>query len=95
MNHDELWFWQSGDDLRVGIRDTLDWLTFEDWYVTGTDNIESFVTTADGFSLVESQVQQLVQAMAIFDVQAAGNLNISQPDLDTVQPAIAAAWVSS
>jgi Ca2+-binding RTX toxin-like protein len=94
VNHDELWFWKDGDDLRIGFRNTQDWLTIEDWYLDPAQHMETFNTLDDGYVLLENQVQQLVDAMAIFDVQAAGNLNIPQEDLDAVQSVIAAAWQS-
>ncbi|NKB37462.1 MAG: hypothetical protein GKR93_09880 [Gammaproteobacteria bacterium] len=92
VDYDQLWLWQDSDDLRIGVRDTSDWITVKDWYLTGSDNIEAINSIDDSFTLVETQVQQLVQAMAIFDVQAAGNLNVSQADVDSVQSAIAVAW---
>ena len=42
----------------------------------------------DGYVLLESQVQQLVQAMAVFDVQTAGNLSVPQEDVQIVQSVI-------
>src|SRR3990167_5068533 len=92
VDHDRLWFWRAGDDLRIGIINTNDWLTIDDWYATDGNKVEQFNTVDDGFALLQSQIQQLVAAMAVFDVQAAGNLYVPQADLDVVQPVIAAAW---
>jgi Ca2+-binding RTX toxin-like protein len=92
VDHGQLWFWQEGDDLRIGIINTDDWLTIDDWFIDSDKRIETFNTLSDGYTLLESQVQQLVDAMAVFDVQAAGNLNVPQADIDAVQPAISAAW---
>jgi len=94
-NHDSLWFWQAGEDLRIGVRDTSDWVTVEDWFLNPNQKIESFVTLDDSYILLESQVHQLVQAMAGFNPEIQGNLNVPQEDVDNVQSVIAAAWQAS
>ncbi len=90
--HDELWLWQDGENLRLGIRGTTDRLTIEDWYSEDDRRVERFNTTDDSFVLFENQVQQLVNAMAVFDPETAGHLDVPQEDVDSVQGAIAAAW---
>ena len=54
--------------------------------------MESFVSTEDGYILLENQVQQLVDAMSVFDVQGAGDLYVLQEDINATQSVIAAAW---
>jgi Ca2+-binding RTX toxin-like protein/pimeloyl-ACP methyl ester carboxylesterase len=92
INYDSLWFWQAGDDLKVGVRNTSDWVTIEDWYLNSNQKIESFVSVSDDHVLLESQIQQLVQAMAGFNPETQGNLNVPQENVDNVQSVIAAAW---
>ena len=95
VSHDQLWLWREGNDLRIGVIGTQDWLTVNDWYVDQQKQIETFNSTDDGYQLLDNQVQQLVDAMAIFDVQSAGDLNVPQEDIDGVQSVIAAAWTST
>jgi hypothetical protein len=57
--------------------------------------MESFVSTGDGYTLLENQVQQRVDAMDIFDVHDAGDLSIPREDIDSVQSVITAAWSPS
>jgi hypothetical protein len=95
INHDDLWFWRKDNDLRLGAIDTQDWLTIQDWYAPGADNIETMTTPSDSYVLTENMLQQLVEAMAVFDVQSAGDLNVPQQDQDDVQSVIAAAWSTS
>jgi len=66
-------------------------MTIDDWYKKDTSRVEVF-ELSDGLMLFENQVQQLVDAMAIFDVQAAGDLNVSQEHVNSVQSVLAAAW---
>jgi VCBS repeat-containing protein len=91
VNHNELWFWREGDDLQIGILNTLDRLTVEDWY-DGDNRIETFNTTDDKYALSESNVQQLVDAMATFSVTNSGSLDVPQNVQDDVQSVITTAW---
>jgi Ca2+-binding RTX toxin-like protein len=91
INHNELWFWREGDDLQIGILDTLDRLTIEDWY-DGDNRIETFNTTDDNYALSETNVQQLVDAMASFSVPNSGSLDVPQDIQDDIQSVITTAW---
>lgn len=64
-----LWFSQSGQDLQIDVLDSSDRLTIKDWYVggmSGTDNHVERICTAEGYTLYDTDVAQLVQAMASF-----------------------------
>ena len=67
----QLWFKKSGNDLEVSISGTADKLTVSDWYKGSQYHIEQFKTD-DGKTLLDSQVQNLVQAMAGFAPPAMG-----------------------
>lgn len=88
---DELWFTQEGDDLRIWIDGTDDWLQVDNWYSNSAPGIEQFETST-GDILLASEVQQLVDAMAVFDPSDSGVMNIPQTARDEVAPVIAAAW---
>lgn len=64
-----LWFSQEGQDLRIDVLGSSDRVTIKDWYVggtSGTDHRVERIRTADGNTLYDTDVAQLVQAMASF-----------------------------
>lgn len=65
INSEDLWFTRSGKNLDIQILGTQDKVTIADWYVSPDRHIEA-IRTADGKTLLESQVQNLVDAMASF-----------------------------
>ena len=90
---DQLWFQQSGNDLVVSIigSGTGDHLTIQNWYSGSQYHVEQF-KTADGSTLLDSQVQNLVDAMAAFSPPAQGQTTLPQNYADTLEPVIAANW---
>ncbi len=91
IDADNLWFTQEGNDLRIWMEGTDDWLEIENWYGNSAPGIERFETNA-GDILLASNVQQLVDAMAVFDPSGSGVLNVPQSVQDEVAPVIAANW---
>lgn len=92
VSHDQLWLWQTGRDLNIGIIDTEDRITVEHWFGNDRNKIETIQGSSDSHVLHESQVQQLVQAMAAFDATGQGDLDVSQDTIDDMSVALAAAW---
>jgi len=66
-------------------------LTVQNWYVGSEHRVEQF-RTADGKQLLDSQVEQLVQAMAVFAPPEAGQTALPTPCRDSLAPVIAANW---
>ncbi|MGH8608084.1 MAG: calcium-binding protein, partial [Gammaproteobacteria bacterium] len=91
LDPDQLWFSRSGADLSITVLGGTDGITIQKWYSGSEDRVEEFHTT-DGSVLYESQVQQLVQAMAAFNPPAAGESELSPPMREQLEPALAAAW---
>lgn len=91
ISPDELWFTREGDDLRIWVDGTDDWLQIDNCYSHSAPGIEQFETAA-GNILLAGQVQQLVDAMAVFDPPSGGVMNIPQEARDEVAPVIAANW---
>ncbi|MGH8579927.1 MAG: calcium-binding protein [Gammaproteobacteria bacterium] len=91
LDPDELWFSRSGDDLSIAVLGAPDGITIQNWYSGPEYRVEEFHTT-DGSVLYESQVQQLVQAMAAFDRPAAGESELSPQMREQLDPVLAAAW---
>ena len=92
IDHDQLWFARSGEDLTVSVIGTTDSVTVDDWYV-GSANQLDFSTTG-GLSLADVSVQALVEAMAGFSPPALGetDLDPGAAYYDSVSALIASSW---
>jgi Ca2+-binding RTX toxin-like protein len=88
---DQLWFSQVGNNLEVSIIGTSDNISIQNWYSDSAYRIEQF-RTADSRLLLDSQVENLVQAMAAFSPPSAGQTTLPQNYQDALSPVIAANW---
>jgi len=88
---DQLWFRHVGNNLEVSIIGTSDSATIEDWYLGTANHIEQF-KTADGQTLLDSQVENLVSAMAAFSPPSAGQTTLPQSYQEQLGAVIAANW---
>jgi Ca2+-binding RTX toxin-like protein len=92
INHDQLWFTQDHDDLRINIIGTQDQVTLANWYDGATYQVEE-IQASDGLVLANNQLDQLVQAMASFNPPAVGELSLSDEQQQQLAPVLAASWV--
>lgn len=92
--HDQLWFSRYKNDLRVSIIGTGDSVRVKYWFESIPKPVRSF-ETADGALLLDSQVQQLVDAMAAFSPPPAGQLTLPEALRSELEPVIAASWTGS
>jgi hypothetical protein len=92
ITSDQLWFKQTGNNLDVSIIGTTDKLTVQNWYSGSQYHIEQFKTVDDNKTLLDSQVQNLVNAMAAFSPPAAGQTTLPSNYATTLNPVIAANW---
>lgn len=88
---DQLWFRKVGFDLQVGVIGTSDRLDISMWYLGAAYTVEKF-QTSDGRTLLDTQVQNLVQAMASFDPPAAGQTTLPAAYQASLNTVIAANW---
>jgi Ca2+-binding RTX toxin-like protein len=88
---DQLWFTHTGNNLEVSIIGTTDKFTLTNWYLGNQYHVEQF-KTSDGKTLLDSQVQNLVSAMAAFAPPAAGQTTLTGTAATTLTPVIAANW---
>ena len=88
---DQLWFRQVGNNLEVSIIGTSDKFTIQNWYSAAANHVEQF-RTADNKVLLDSQVENLVQAMAAFAPPSAGQTTLPQSYQDQLAPVLAANW---
>ena len=89
---DQLWFTKVGNNLEVSIIGTADKFTLNNWYLGNQYHVEQF-KTSDGKTLLDSQVQNLVSAMAGFAPPAAGVTTLSAAYQTALAPVFAANWV--
>jgi trimeric autotransporter adhesin len=88
---DQLWFTKTGNNLDVSIIGTADKFTMTNWYLGSQYHVEQF-KTSDGKTLLDSQVQNLVSAMAAFSPPAAGQTTLPANYATSLSPVIVANW---
>jgi Ca2+-binding RTX toxin-like protein len=91
ISSDQLWFRHSGNNLEVSIIGTTDKATLSNWYSGNPYHVEQF-KTSDGKMLLDSQVQNLVSAMAAFAPPAPGQTTLSASYATALTPVIVANW---
>jgi Ca2+-binding RTX toxin-like protein len=94
LNDENLWFVHSGNDLVIDLMGTSKSVTVKNWFAHNYSQLQEI--TAGGLKL-DSQVSQLVQAMATYSAAHAGfnpATATTIPTDTTLQNAIAAAWHS-
>ncbi|CAN5567064.1 hypothetical protein BH11PSE7_BH11PSE7_33800 [soil metagenome] len=87
----QLWFRHVGANLEVSVIGTSDKLVVSNWYTGDSYRVEEF-KTSNGASLLQSQVQNLVSAMAAFAPPPTGNATLSASYTASLAPVIAANW---
>jgi len=93
VNPLNLVFTQTGNNLVMSLHGTTDTLTVQNWY-SGSQYQVEHIKASDGEVLLNTQVANLIQAMATFGAQHGGiswDQAITQDPTD-VQPIIAAYW---
>lgn len=88
---EQLWFRHVGSNLEVSVIGTSDKFTMQNWYSGSAYRVEQF-RTADGHVLLDSQVENLVQAMAAFAPPAAGQTSLPPTYQAALAPVLAANW---
>lgn len=92
INANDLWLRRVGTaDLEISIIGTTDRVTVQNWYSGAQYRVEQF-KTADNKVLLDSRVENLVQAMAAFAPPAAGQTSLPQNIQDALAPVLAANW---
>ncbi|MEO8079976.1 MAG: calcium-binding protein [Caldimonas sp.] len=88
---DQIWFRHVGNDLEVSIIGTNDRALVQNWYLGSQYHVEEF-KLGTGETLLDSQVQDLVSAMAGFAPPALGQTTLPTAYRPTLVPIIAADW---
>jgi hypothetical protein len=94
ITDESLWFVRSGNDLRIDILGTNEQITVSNWFSSPSNQLSEI--TAGGMKL-DSQVAQLVQAMATYTSNNSGfnpATATQMPNDPTLQNAIGRSWHS-
>jgi hypothetical protein len=87
---EQIWFQHTGNDL-VSIIGTSDKMTVQNWYLANQYHVEQFKTSS-GQTLLDSNVQNLVNAMAAFSPPPPGQETLPPDYAAALNPVIAANW---
>ena len=91
ISRDQVWFRKVADSLEVSVIGSTDKMTVSSWYLGDAYHVEQF-KTRDGKTLLDSQVQNLVNAMAAFAPPAAGQSTLPAAYATALTPVLAANW---
>lgn len=93
ISYDTLWFSRSDNDLQINVEGTDDQITISNWYDGTEHQLDQF--ESGSMVLMNNQIDQLVSAMAAYDVpMGAGNV-IPQDVKDNLQPVLANSWTAN
>jgi Ca2+-binding RTX toxin-like protein len=88
---EQLWFRKVGSSLQVSVIGTDDKAMVSNWYSGSNYHLDQF-KTANGRTLLDGQVQSLVDAMASFGVPPGGEANLTADQRAQLDVVIAANW---
>ncbi|QDL56146.1 calcium-binding protein [Rhodoferax aquaticus] len=91
VHADQLWFRKVNNNLEVSIIGNNGSVSINNWYLGSQYHVEQF-KTSDGKTLLDSQVQNLVNAMAAFAPPTAGQTTLTAAQQTALAPVIAANW---
>lgn len=88
--NDELWLSKSGDNLIVDVVGTDDWVKISDWYADDSNQLDTI--EASNLLLHRDQVDQLVNAMAAFDVPDGVGAVVPEDVRQQLEPTLTSVW---
>ena len=92
IDHGQLWFWQESNNLNITVAGTDNQVTIQNWYGDTANQVEAIVSLDESSVLLNTQVDQLVSAMASYSVPSGAGNVIPQATKDALQPVLAANW---
>ncbi|CAG2147354.1 hypothetical protein LMG19282_03139 [Cupriavidus campinensis] len=91
IESDQLWFRRAGTDLDISVIGTGDSLRISNWYSDKGYHVES-IEVDGGLRLLDSQVDNLVSAMAAFSPPSAGTTTLPDNYREALNNTLAANW---
>jgi Ca2+-binding RTX toxin-like protein len=87
----QLWFTKTGNNLEVSVIGTSNKVVVKDWYLGSAYHVEE-MKSGNGLTLVNSQVQNLVNAMSSLTPPPAGQTTLSAEYQTQLNAVIASNW---
>ena len=91
--NDALWLSRSGDNLIVDVVGTNDWVKITNWYSDTSNQLDTI--EASNLQLHRNQVDQLVNAMAVFNVPDGVGAVVPDDVRQQLEPTLTAVWQAS
>ncbi|MES2205501.1 MAG: calcium-binding protein, partial [Pseudomonadota bacterium] len=91
VSANQIWLQHVGDDLRLSLLETGDNITIQNWYLENAYHVDAIVLS-DNKRLLESNVENLVTAMAAFNPPVSGQTSLPQDYQTTLNAVITASW---
>ena len=88
---EQIWLRRDLNKLEISLIGTSDKVTVDNWFSGTGHRIEQF-RTSSGQTLLSSQVDSLVSAMAAFAPPAAGETALSESYQTALMPVIGSNW---
>jgi VCBS repeat-containing protein len=95
IDGDDLWFARSGANLEVSVLGSVDKVVLAEWYSSTVGAKVQSLQLADGSTLDQSRVENLVSAMAAFNPPPATQTQLTTQQHQALDTVIAAAWQHS
>jgi hypothetical protein len=93
INKKDLWFTKQGSDLEISNITNQDKTIVKNWYAGNGENQLEKVELANGSYLSNISIDQLVQAMATFDVKPMAETSSTRSQQMSIQAALDNTWV--
>ena len=90
ISTEDLWFSRSSNHLKITVAGTDDQVTVSNWY--SSDHYRLDRIEAGASVLLDNQVDQLVSAMAAYDVPTGAGAVVPQETKDELQAVLAETW---
>jgi Ca2+-binding RTX toxin-like protein len=93
INASQLWLRRisNTNDLEVSVIGTTDKVTVSNWYLGNACHVEQ-IKSGEGKTLLDTDVDKLVQAMSSFAPPAMGQTTLTSQQQSALAPALAANW---
>jgi Ca2+-binding RTX toxin-like protein len=90
LNPEDLWFGRNGNHLTIGLVGTQDQVAVSNWFVSNSYQIDTI--EASNMTLIETQLNQLLEAMASLGSPTGADGNWTEAQLESLNTIISAFW---
>jgi Ca2+-binding RTX toxin-like protein len=90
IGHDDIWLSRTSDHLLIHVVGSDDRVKIKNWYASPDKQVD--IIKAGGYTLLADQVDQLVNAMAVFDVPKGAGSVIPADTVTQLEATLASSW---